>query len=142
MEPQEITIGTLTQINVTMVDSAIGLDEVVVIGYGTQKRREVTGSIFKVDATKLTDIPTGQISQKIQGKVAGVQINETTGIPGRDIAIRIRGAASINAGNSPLYVVDGFPIEGGMSSINPNEIESISILKGSSATFYVRVQSC
>ena len=134
MEPREVTIGTLTQINVTMAESAIGLNEVVVTAYGTQKRREVTGSMFKVDGAQLAHIPVGQVSQKLQGQIPGVQLSQTNGIPGREIAIRIRGAASINAGNAPLYVVDGFPLVGGMSMINPDEIDNLSVLKGSSAT--------
>ena len=131
---QEITIGALTQIDVTMAESAIGLQEVIVTAYGSQKQKDVTGSMFKVDASKLVDIPVGQITQKLQGQIPGVQITQSNGIPGQDIAIRIRGAASINAGNAPLYVVDGLPLVGGLSMINPNEVDNLTVLKGSSAT--------
>lgn len=108
----------------------------VVVSYGTQKRREVTGAIATVDATKLKDQPVPQLLNKMQGRLAGVQINQTTGTPGQGISIRIRGAASVNANNAPLYVVDGIPMVGGafgINSINPNEVEDISVLKDASA---------
>lgn len=117
-----------------MAESAVGLQEVIVTAYGSQKQKDVTGSMFKVDASKLADIPVGQVTQKLQGQIPGVQITQSNGIPGQDIAIRIRGAASINAGNAPLYVLDGLPLVGGMSMINPNEIDNLTVLKGSSAT--------
>ncbi len=130
---QEVTVGNQSLVNVTLKPDERALEEVVVVGYGTQKQREVTGSIATIQATQLEDQPVGQFAQKLQGRVAGVQINQTSGAPGGGISIRIRGAASINAGNDPLYVVDGFPIVGGINNINPNEIESFSILKGASA---------
>jgi TonB-dependent starch-binding outer membrane protein SusC len=130
---REIVVGDQTVINLTMEEDFIGIEEVVTIAYGTQNRREVTGSIVNFDTRTVEDLPTGQITQRLQGKIAGAQLNIASGNPGQDIEIRIRGAASINAGNDPLYVVDGFPIVGNLSDINPNEIENISILKGSSA---------
>lgn len=131
---REIPVNGRTLVDVTMEESVSALDQVVVVGYGTQKRRLITGAISDINANELTDIPVGQTTQKIQGKVAGVQINTSSGNPGKDIAIRIRGAASINAGNNPLYVIDGLPIVEGLSNINPNEIENISVLKGPSAS--------
>ncbi len=130
---QEIQVGTKTEITVSLLPEDKALEEIIVVGYGTQKQREVTGSIATIQAAQLEDQPVGQFAQKLQGRVAGVQINQSTGVPGGGISIRIRGAASINAGNNPLYVVDGFPIVGGINNINPNEIESFSILKGASA---------
>jgi len=130
---QEIKIGSQTTLNVSLKPDTKALDEVVVVGYGTQKQREVTGSIATIQAGQLEDQPVGQFAQKLQGRIAGVQINQTSGAPGAGISIRIRGAASINAGNSPLFVVDGFPIVGGINNINPNEIETFSVLKGASA---------
>ena len=130
---QEVPINNRSTINVSLAPDMKALEEVVVIGYGTQKQREVTGSIATLEAKQLEDQPVGQLAQKIQGRIAGVQINQATGTPGSGMAIRIRGAASINAGNSPLYVVDGFPIVGDINTINPNEIESFSVLKGASA---------
>jgi TonB-linked SusC/RagA family outer membrane protein len=130
---QEVVIGSKPHLIVNLTPEDKSLAEVVVIGYGTQKQREVTGSIATLQAGHLEDQPVGQFAQKLQGRIAGVQINQTTGVPGGGINIRIRGAASINAGNSPLYVVDGFPIVGGINNINPNEIETFSVLKGASA---------
>jgi TonB-linked SusC/RagA family outer membrane protein len=132
-QSQEITVGDKTSIYISLKPEDRALEEIVVVGYGTQKQREITGSIATIQAAQLEDQPVGQFAQKLQGRVAGVQINQSTGVPGGGIAIRIRGAASINAGNNPLYVVDGFPIVGGINNINPNEIETFSILKGASA---------
>ena len=113
------------------------LNEVVVVGYGTQKRRDVTGSISQLNTAEVKDMPVSNIGQKLQGKFAGVQINQNTGQPGADLSFRIRGAASINAGNNPLIVIDGFPTESGLSTLSPDEIETISVLKdASSAALY------
>jgi TonB-linked SusC/RagA family outer membrane protein len=132
-ETQEISIGNQSTIDVTLNEDETSLSEVVVVGYGTQLEREVTGSVATFEAKQLQDLPVGQFTQKLQGRLAGVQISQATGTPGGGMAIRIRGAASINAGNNPLFVVDGFPIVGDINNINPNEIESFSVLKGASA---------
>ncbi|WP_346857415.1 TonB-dependent receptor [uncultured Draconibacterium sp.] len=134
MKVQEITVDQQTVINVVMLNETIGLEEVVAIGYGTQTKRSMTGSIQNLNAEELTDMPVPQVAQKLQGKLAGVQITQTTGTPGSGMSVRIRGQASISAGNSPLYVVDGTPIVGDLNSLNPNEIESISVLKDASST--------
>ena len=110
------------------------LDVAVVVSYGEQSRRLITGSIQSVAGAELADMPVAQVSQKLQGKIAGVQINQVTGIPGEGMEIRIRGQASISAGSNPLIVLDGFPINGDLSTINPDEIESISVLKDASAS--------
>ncbi len=110
------------------------LNEIVVVSYGTQKQRNITGSISTLNAKEMEDMPVGQFAQKLQGKVPGVQINQTTGRPGQGMNFRIRGSASLNAGNGPLFVVDGQPIVGNINSINPDEIESFSVLKDASAT--------
>ncbi|AKP53479.1 SusC/RagA family TonB-linked outer membrane protein [Cyclobacterium amurskyense] len=133
-ETREESLNGRSIINVELSEDAKGLDEFVVIGYGIQKEREVTGSITSVEADQLEDQPVGQFVQKLQGRMAGVQISQASGTPGGGMAVRIRGAASINAGNNPLYVVDGFPIVGDINTINPNEIESFSVLKGASAS--------
>lgn len=130
---QEMLIGGRTSLDILLKTDEKALEEVVVIGYGTQKQREVTGSISTLEAGKLEDQPVGQFAQKLHGRMPGVQINQASGTPGGGMAIRIRGASSINAGNSPLYVVDGFPIVGDINNINPNEIETFSVLKGASA---------
>jgi len=134
LKPQEIKVDGKSKINVTLVEETIGLDEVVAVGYGTQSKRAVTGSIQSVGSDALSDMPVTTVAQKLQGKLSGVQINQTTGKPGQGMQIRIRGQASLTAGNSPLYVVDGFPLDGDISSVNPNEIESISVLKDASST--------
>lgn len=110
------------------------LDASVVVSYGEQSRRLITGSVQSVGGAELADMPVAQVSQKLQGKIAGVQINQYSGIPGEGMEIRIRGTASISAGSNPLIVVDGFPINGDLSSVNPDEIESISVLKDASAS--------
>ncbi|AKP52973.1 SusC/RagA family TonB-linked outer membrane protein [Cyclobacterium amurskyense] len=132
-ESQSKAVGDQSIINITLTEDMSSLDEVVVIGYGTQKQREVTGSIAILEAGQLEDQPVGQFAQKLHGRIPGVQINQASGTPGGGMAIRIRGASSINAGNDPLYVVDGFPIVGDINNINPNEIETFSVLKGASA---------
>jgi TonB-linked SusC/RagA family outer membrane protein len=130
---QEVAVNGRSVVDVGLLQDVQSLAEVVVVGYGTQIQREVTGSIATLKADQLEDQPVGQFAQKIQGRIAGVQINQVSGTPGGGMAFRIRGAASINAGNSPLFVVDGFPIVGDINNINPNEIESFSVLKGASA---------
>ncbi|GAA4799413.1 TonB-dependent receptor [Olivibacter ginsenosidimutans] len=129
------TVITVTgsSINVKLSSEAKTLDEVV-ISYGTQQRKEVTGAIAQIEATEMKDVPVGQFSQKLQGRIPGVQISQYTGRPGQGMAVRVRGSASMNAGSSPLYVVDGQPITGDIGNINPDEIESFSVLKDASAT--------
>lgn len=132
-EPMEIAVGQEDKVDVTLALASTSLEEVVLVGYGAQKKRDLTGSIATLSTTQLEDQPVGQIAQRIQGRIPGVQINQTSGQPGRGMSIRIRGAASVNAGNAPLYVIDDAPIVGDINSINPNEIESITVLKGPSA---------
>lgn len=129
----ELALGADATRDIVLEASSKDLSEVVLIGYGSQKKRDLTGSVATIATAQLEDQPVGQIGQKIQGRIAGVQINQTSGQPGRGMSIRIRGAASVNAGNSPLFVVDESPIVGDINSINPNEIESLSVLKGPSA---------
>ncbi|MDB4292605.1 TonB-dependent receptor [Maribacter sp.] len=131
---QEIPLNGQAQINVSMSEDATTLDEVVLVGYGTQIRREVTGSVQTVDLAELADIPVTQVTQKLQGQLAGVQINQTTGKPGEGINVRIRGQLSVSGGSDPLYVVDGFPIAGNINTLNPAEIEDITVLKDAAST--------
>ena len=135
MESQEISLGSSNQVNVTLAESAVGLDEVVVIGYGTVKKSDLTGSVSSIKSTELSAFPTVNVVQAFSGRVAGVQIKQNTGAPGGSISVRIRGTNSIKGSNEPLYVVDGFPISGtSLTFINNSEIESIQILKDASAT--------
>jgi TonB-linked SusC/RagA family outer membrane protein len=131
---QEVTVGTQTSVDIKMIVDVTQLSEVVVVGYGSQVKRELTGAVQNVNSNELRDIPVSQVTQKLQGKLAGVQINQTTGKPGQGMNVRIRGQLSVSAGSDPLYVVDGFPITGNIGTMNPDEIEDISILKDAAST--------
>ena len=131
MESQEVSIGKSTQINVTLIQSAIGLDEVVVVGYGTQKRTTVTGAITSVGTKELTSIPVTTADQALQGRASGVTV-VNNGSPGTAPTIRIRGLSTMNS-NDPLVVIDGV-VTTGMGNLNPNDIESVEVLKDASTT--------
>ena len=131
---EERTIGQSSVYDVKLSDNNTKLEEVVVVGYGTKKKKDLTGSIVSVGADQIASRPVQNAVQAMQGKAAGVDIssNERPGTVGK---INIRGARSISASNSPLYVVDGIPLNsGGIDFINPNDIESIDVLKDASAT--------
>ncbi len=134
MKTQEITVGNQTSINVTMQVDAIGLEEVIAIGYGYQKKSDLTGAVVSVSSEDLTLGGTvSNAAQAIQGKTAGVLVTQNSKAPGGSISVRVRGSNSISSSNEPLYVVDGFPTSNG-ADINPNDIESMQILKDASAT--------
>jgi TonB-linked SusC/RagA family outer membrane protein len=133
-EPKEINVLNNQDINVSLVADDKILSEVVVVGYGSQLKKAVTGSVANIGAKEIKDIPVSQIAQKLQGQLAGVQINQTTGRPGQGMNVRIRGQLSVSAGSEPLYVVDGFPITGNIGALNPDEIEDITVLKDASST--------
>jgi len=116
------------QINVTMKSSVIGLDEVVAIGYGVQKKKEVTGAVVQVKAEDLTKMSTSDLGTALQGQVAGVSIMASSGEPGASSNIQIRGISSVNGNNTPLFVVDGVPMEGD-PQLSSSEIETVDILK-------------
>lgn len=128
----KVTAGKETVVNFKL-SSNVQLQEVQV-SYGKQRAREITGSVAQVDASTLQDMPVNQFAQQLAGKVAGVQVAQTSGQPGRGMSFRIRGATSTKADNQPLFVVDGMPVTGSINNINPAEIESFSILKDASAT--------
>ncbi|BBE16079.1 SusC, outer membrane protein [Aquipluma nitroreducens] len=151
MKTKEIPVDNKTSINVQLEDEAIGIEEVVAIGYGTQKKIDLTGSISSIKSEDLSKTPSSSINQVLKGKAAGVMISQTSGQPGGDFSVRIRGTASLNAGNDPLYVIDGLPIDNSgimpgpsgsrgvpsrnpLNSISPSDIESIEILKDASST--------
>ncbi|WP_353719026.1 SusC/RagA family TonB-linked outer membrane protein [Dyadobacter sp. 676] len=135
-ETQEVTVGSQTKIDVTLGADLKTLNEVVVIGYGTQKRGDVTTSIASVDTKDIEERPILQAAQALQGKAAGVQVTQPSGKPGSALSIRVRGATSVQAGNEPLYVVDGVPTMD-TRDLNVNDIESIQVLKdASSAAIY------
>lgn len=135
MKTQEIAVGGKVTINVVLVEETIGIEEVVAIGYGTQKKKDLTGSVSNISGEKLLDRPAFNIAQAIGGKVAGIKIIERTGAPGSNAMIRIRGTNSINSNNDPLFVVDGVVgVANALGILNPNEIQSMDVLKDASAT--------
>lgn len=133
---QEIVIGANTTINVTMETDATTLSEIVVVGYGTQEKKDITGAVGLVDAKAFESRPNTQFGNLLQGKTAGVQVISSSGKPSAGFSIRIRGTNSITASSEPLYVVDGVP-SSDTRTINPADIESITVLKdASSAAIY------
>ena len=131
-EPKEIKVNGRSTIDVVMKEKAIGLDEVVVVGYGSQNKKDLTGSIGSVDVDELEGLPAPNIGEAVQGKIAGVQILNS-GNPGTNPTIRIRGIGTIG-NNDPLVVVDGMPLNGGLNQVNMNDVESMQVLKDASAT--------
>jgi len=135
--PQEFIITEATNLEVKMEPDRKLMDEVIVVGYSVQKKRDVLGAISKVGGSELSKLPVPSAQQALQGRVAGVQVSTQTGAPGSDISVRVRGVGSINSGNEPLYIVDGIPVESALNNLSPNEIESIFVLKdASSAAVY------
>ncbi len=136
MQTQEILVGNQTTINVTLEVDAIGIEEVVAIGYGTQRKIDVTGSVSLVTSNELESRPQTEFAHSLQGKASGVQVIRPSGQPQSKVRIRIRGTSTITAGSEPLYIVDGVPTES-IDQINPSDIENLSILKdASSAAIY------
>lgn len=132
---QEIIVGNKKFIEVSLIDDTKELEEVVVVGYGTQKRKDLTGSVSTLSKEAYKDQPVVTASAALQGRVAGVVVQNNSGAPGGGVKIRIRGANSVNASNEPLYVVDGVALSGvGLQDFNVNDIESMEILKDASAT--------
>lgn len=154
MKTQEIPVAGKIQINVQLEEETIGLEEVVAIGYGTVKKSDLTGSVVSITNEDLTTANSSSVDQMLQGRAPGVQITQSSHAPGGGISMRIRGTGSINAGQEPLFVIDGLPIEnistatGGantgfdgnlppsnpLNSLNPADIQSVEILKDASAT--------
>lgn len=131
---QEVPINNRSTINVQLGTDAKALEEVVVVGYGTQRAEAVTGSVASIGGSELTEVPSANISQALQGRLPGVEIAQTSSRPGATTQIRIRGQRSLTASNDPLVVLDGIPFAGSIGDINPNDIKSIDILKDASAT--------
>lgn len=123
-----------SELNVVLEDEALAMGEVVVIGYGTARRSDVTGSIASVSSDELRAVPSTDITYALQGRVAGVDMTQTESKPGANMQIRIRGQRSLSASNDPLIVLDGIPFMGSLSDINPNDIKSMDILKDASST--------
>ena len=133
MKTATVNVGGKSSVNVVMEDEATTLNDVVVIGYGTVKKKDLTGAVTSVSAKDLANIPVSTASEAIQGKMAGVTVTTTEGSPDAEIKIRVRGGGSLSQDNSPLYIVDGFPVSS-ISDIAPNDIESIDVLKDASST--------
>jgi TonB-linked SusC/RagA family outer membrane protein len=148
---KEVKLGGQTKINIILDPSASSVQEVVVVGYGTQQRKDITGSISTISASKIKNQPAVSVDQLLQGRAAGVDVSQASGAPGGRLNIRIRGASSLNAGNEPLFVIDDVPVynnskdpsgtsygtftaTNALASLNPNDIESIQVLKDASAT--------
>jgi TonB-linked SusC/RagA family outer membrane protein len=132
---QEIVVGSQSVINIVLSPEIKTLSEVVVIGYGTQKRKDLTGSISSVTAATIEKVPITTVEQALQGRAAGVQIVNNDARPGGSVSVLVRGIGSLaSGGNAPLYVVDGYPTTEGINNINPNDIASIDVLKDASAT--------
>ncbi len=143
---EEIPLAGKTDITVTMTEFAGSLDDVVVVGYGTQRRKNVTAALSNFDASKLDERPVQRLDQALVGQLAGVTVKQTTGSLGQGISIQVRGVGSITAGSEPLYVIDGFPLATAapngsgnyglgnpLDNINPNDVESIQVLKDAAA---------
>ncbi len=136
-ETQTVALNGRTAVDIALKPSAELLEEVVVVGYTTQKRRDVLGAVGKLQGENLTKLPVATAEQALQGRIAGVQVSNVTGAPGAGTSVRVRGTSSINASNEPLYIIDGIPVEGGLNTISPNDIDNISVLKdASSAAIY------
>jgi TonB-linked SusC/RagA family outer membrane protein len=131
---QDVSVGSRSQIDVTLSADAKSLKEVVVVGYGTQKKSQMTGAISSVGAKQIQELPITNARQALQGRAAGVDVVQPGSKPGAGPQIRIRGRRSFNASNDPLYVVDGIPLSSGIDDINPNDIVSMEVLKDASAT--------
>lgn len=133
MKTQEIAVKGKSKFDITLSDDAKALDEVVVIGYGTAKRKDITGSVATVNSEVLSAVPVASATEALQGKMAGVQITTTEGSPDAEMKIRVRGGGSITGDNTPLFIVDGFPVES-ISDIPASDIEDMTVLKDASST--------
>ncbi|WP_435314228.1 SusC/RagA family TonB-linked outer membrane protein [Cellulophaga fucicola] len=140
-DTKEVLVNNQTNLSISLVENAASLEEIIVVGYGTQKKKDLTGAIASISSEDLQNAAQTSVDQMLQGKVAGVRISQTGGQPGAGVSVRIRGNSSLNATNEPLYVIDGLPVShrsGGtsnpLSAINPNDVESVQVLKDASST--------
>ncbi len=148
MQTREIKVGDKTTVDVTLEETVEQLDEVVVVGYGTKKKRDVVGSVAKVQSKDMEESTALTMDNALQGRAAGVQVTSSSGVPGAPVEVKVRGINSISIDTDPLWVVDGMPVYSGggfeysqgtsgqnpLSMINPKDIESIEVLKGAAAT--------
>lgn len=134
MKDVEMPVSGQKEINVTLEADAMQLEEVVAIGYATMKRKDLTGSVASVGSDDISKVPVSDVTQALAGRMAGVMVTQSEGSPDASVSIRVRGGISITQSNEPLYIIDGFPSEDGLASIDPAEIETVDILKDASAT--------
>lgn len=134
-EPKDVTVGSSSDVTVTLAEDQKVLSDVVVIGYQEIERKDVTGAVSSVNAKQIKDIPVNSAAEALTGRLAGVQLTSAEGTPGnQNVQVRVRGGGSITQDNSPLYVVDGIQIENALSVIAPQDIQSVDVLKDASAT--------
>lgn len=133
-KPTSVSTDGLSPVIVQLERNAATLDDVVVVGYATSKRKDLTGSVSSITAKQLKDIPVASAAEAIQGRLAGVQAIASEGAPGAEFIIRVRGGGSITQDNSPLYIVDGVQVEKALDVISPQDIASIDVLKDASTT--------
>ncbi len=134
MKSLEVPVSGRTVINAILVSEVLGLEEVVVVGYGTQRKEAVTGSVVSIGGDAIREIPSSNFTNSIQGRLPGVQLSQTSSRPDATMQIRVRGTRSLTASNDPLVVLDGIPFVGSINEINTNDIKSMDILKDASAT--------
>jgi TonB-linked SusC/RagA family outer membrane protein len=135
--PREVPVDGRGVIDVILSPDSEALDDVIVIAYGTAKKESVTGAVATVKSSEISKRPVSSVTDILEGQVSGIMVNSTYGEPGADASIRIRGFGSVNGSNSPLYVIDGVPFGGNVSDLNPNDIESLTVLKdATSAALY------
>ena len=132
MKQKTVNVSGKITVNITLEEESTSLNDVVVIGYGTMKKKDLTGSVASVSAKDIANVPVSSAAQAIQGKMAGVSVMQTEGSPDADIKIRVRGGGSLSQDNSPLYIVDGFPVSS-ISDITPSAIESMGVPKAASS---------
>ena len=141
-EPQEVQVGNKTTLDIVLSSKVNELDQLVVIGYGTQRKSDLTGSVSSIKRDQLLERPAASLNQALTGRMAGVQVNNNSGRPGGRTTVRVRGFSSINSSNNPLYVVDGVMLpqnnqaqfSNAIDYINPNDIASVEVLKDASST--------
>jgi TonB-dependent starch-binding outer membrane protein SusC len=133
-QSQEVPLGNQSTINLSLLPEDKLLNEVVVVGYGSVKRKDLTGAVAQIDSKDIDAYPVSDVQQALRGRAPGVRVIQTSGQPGSSVQVQVRGGNSFLGNNNPLYVVDGFPLTGGIDFLNPSDIASIDILKDASAT--------
>lgn len=134
-ETKRVAVGASSVVNIQLAASNQGLNEVVVLGYGSQRKRDLTAAVSTIDISKLKDVPASNITRLLQGQAPGVTVKQTTGRPGKEFSVTVRGMGSLGAGSSPLYVIDGFPVGTSVGqNLNPNDIATVTILKDAVST--------